>query len=211
MIRPKLLVATRSRGKQQEIREVLAGLPCEVVFPDDHGLIDLPEEAGIENAGSFEGNARRKAEYFARRARLPTVAEDSGLELLSLGGRPGVQSRRFAFPPREDPAAQDRANNEELLRQLAGASGMRRRASYRAVAVYLPRFDAVPRSFEGTCTGRILEEPRGTGGFGYDPIFWSDELEKTFAEATLPEKAGVSHRGRAFRAFAEWLRAHPIG
>jgi len=211
VIRPKLLVATRSTGKQREIRELLADLPYEIVFPDDQGLVELPDEAGVEDAGSFEGNARRKAEYFARRARLPTVAEDSGLEVLSLGGRPGVRSRRFAFPPRDDPVAQDRANIEELLRQLSGAPPSRRRARYRAVAVFLPRFDAAPRSFEGACDGRILDTPRGAGGFGYDPLFWSDELQQTFAQAAPADKAAVSHRGRAFRAFADWLRTQPIG
>lgn len=211
MSRPKLLVATRSRGKQREIRQLLADLPCDIVFPDDQGLGEEAEEAGLESAESFAGNARRKAEYFARRARLPTAAEDAGLEVLSLGGRPGVRSKRFAYPPLDDPAAQDQANNAELLRQLAGADQGRRRARYRAVVVYLPRFDATPRTFEGTCTGRILEAPRGTGGFGYDPLFQSDDLGKSFGEATLEEKAGVSHRARAFGAFAEWLRDHPIG
>ena len=210
-MRPRLLVATRSAGKQREIRALLATVPCEVVFPDDQGLIALPEEAGVEDAGSFEGNARRKAEYFARRARLPTLAEDSGLEVLSLGGRPGVQSRRFAFPPQDDPREQDRANNDELLRRLAGAPEARRRARYRAVAVFLSRFDAPPKSFEGMCTGRIVASPAGSGGFGYDPLFWSDDLQKTFAQATLEEKTAVSHRGHAFRAFAAWLEQHPIG
>lgn len=210
MTRPKLLVATRSPGKQREIRALLADLPCAIVFPDDQGLAEHPDEAGVESAESFEGNARRKAEYFARRTRLPTAAEDSGLEVFSLGGRPGVRSRRFAYPPLDDPDAQDRANNAELLRQLAGADEVRRRARYRAVVVYLSRYDAAPRSFEGTCTGRILDAPRGTGGFGYDPLFLSDDLGTSFGEATLEEKARVSHRARAFAAFAEWLREHPI-
>lgn len=211
MTRARLLVATRSRGKQPEIRQLLADVPYEIVFPDDLGLAELPDEAGLETADSFEGNARRKAEYFARRSHLPTAAEDSGLEVLSLGGRPGVRSKRFAFPPLDDAEAQDRANNDELLRRLAGADERRRRATYRAVVVFLPRADAAPRLFTGSCSGRIVEHARGRGGFGYDPLFFSEDLGKTFGEATPEEKAAVSHRGRAFREFAAWLAEHPIG
>jgi XTP/dITP diphosphohydrolase len=163
----------------------------------------------VETAGSFEGNARRKAEYFAKLARMPTLAEDSGIEVLSLGGAPGVQSRRFAFPLRADPKAQDAANNAELLRRLTGAPEARRRARYRCALVFLDRWDGVPRLFEGSCNGRILERLTGTGGFGYDPLFFSDELGKSFGEAAPEEKDSVSHRGRAFRAFLEWLKTRP--
>jgi XTP/dITP diphosphohydrolase len=208
-VNPKLLAATRSAGKQAEIKHLMADAPWTVVFPGDRGLFEGPEEAGIENAGSFEGNARRKAEYFAKLARLPTLAEDSGLEVLSLGGAPGVQSRRFAFPVQADPLAQDAANNAELLRRLTGAPPERRRARYRCAIVYLDRWDGFPRVFEGTCAGRVLDRPAGTAGFGYDPLFFSDELGKSFGEATPDEKAAVSHRGQAFRAFLEWLKAGP--
>jgi XTP/dITP diphosphohydrolase len=203
-VKPKLLVATRNPGKQREIRALLPDVPYQVEFPDDRGLWERPEEQGIETTGSFEGNARRKAEYFAGLARVPTLAEDSGIEVFSLGGAPGVHSRRFALPT-DDPRDQDEANNRELLRRLAGASPDRRRARYRCVIVFLEKHDGLPRIFEGTCTGHILEKPVGTGGFGYDPIFFSDDLEKGFGEATPEEKASVSHRGRAFRAFTEWL------
>lgn len=210
MSRPKLLVATRNPGKQREIRQLLADAACEPVFPDDRGLWERPEEAGIEDAGSFEGNARRKAEYFAKLARMPTLAEDSGIEVFALGGAPGVHSRRFALPT-ADPREQDAANNAELLRRLGGAPPERRRARYRCVAVFLARYDAMPRTFEGTCTGRILEAPQGTGGFGYDPVFFSDDLAKSFGDATPEEKAAVSHRGRAIAAFAAWLAASGLG
>jgi XTP/dITP diphosphohydrolase len=185
---------------------LLGGAPCEPVFPDDRGLWERPEEAGIEDAGSFEGNARRKAEYFAKLARMPTLAEDSGIEVFALGGAPGVHSRRFALPC-ADPRDQDAANNAELLRRLVGAPPERRRARYRCVAVFLAKYDGIPRSFEGTCTGRILEAPQGTGGFGYDPLFFSDDLGKSFGVATPEEKAAVSHRGRAIAAFQAWLAA----
>jgi len=202
---PKLLVATRNPGKQREIRALLAGIACEVVFPEDRGLWERPEERGIEDAESFEGNARRKAEYFARLSGLPTVAEDSGIEVFALGGAPGVHSRRFAFPSPADPAEQDAANNAELLRRLAGAPEDRRRARYRCVVCYLEQRDGVPFLFDGTCLGRVLTEPQGTGGFGYDPLFYSDDLGTSFGLADPEAKASVSHRGRAFRAFAAWL------
>lgn len=209
-MKPKLLVATRNPGKQREIRALLAEAPWEIQFPDDRGLWERPEEAAIEDADSFEGNARRKAEYFARLSRLPTLAEDSGIEVFSLGGEPGVRSRRFAFPPLDDAAAQDAANNAELLRRLAGAPDDRRRARYRCVVCFLERHDGVPYIFEGSCLGRILPAPEGTGGFGYDPIFHSDDLGRSFGVATPEEKAGVSHRGRAFHAYVEWLRTREM-
>ncbi len=204
-MKPKLLVATRNPGKQREIRALLAGIPYQIEFPDDRGLWERPEEASIEDAESFEGNARRKAEYFARLARLPTIAEDSGLEVFSIGGAPGVHSRRFAFPALPSMAEQDAANNAELLRRLAGAPADRRRARYRCVACFLETPDTIPQTFEGTCVGRILEAAEGSAGFGYDPLFFADELGKGFGVATPEEKAAVSHRGRAFRAFATWL------
>jgi XTP/dITP diphosphohydrolase len=153
---------------------------------------------------SFETNARRKAEHFARLSGLPTVADDSGLEVLSLGGAPGVRSRRWAGTTGTD-AEVDAANNAELVRRLAGAAGPRRGARYRCVLVYLAHPGAVPLALEGTCAGRILEAPRGEGGFGYDPYFFSEELGKSFGEATPEEKDGVSHRGRALRALVEAL------
>lgn len=207
-MKPPLLVATRSSGKQREITKILAEIPLRVIFPDEAGIMETSAEDKLEDAGSFEGNARRKAEYFAQRSRLPTVADDSGIEVLSLGGKPGVHSKRFAMPsPHRD---QNIANNEELLRRLAGAPEERRRARYRCCVVFLKDPTALPKTFEGTCTGRILTEPCGTGGFGYDPLFWSDDLNRCFGEVEADEKHAVSHRGRAFRAFAEWLAENPI-
>jgi XTP/dITP diphosphohydrolase len=208
-MKPKLLIATRNPGKQREIRVLLADLPYEIVFPDDRGLWERPEEASVEDAEAFEGNARRKAEYFAQLAQMSTVAEDSGLEVFTLGGAPGVRSRRFAFPAPPTMQEQDAANNAELLRRLSGAPPDRRRARYRCVVCYLERADAIPQTFEGMCLGRILDVPEGTAGFGYDPLFYSDDLAKAFGVASPEEKAGVSHRARAFRAFATWLLSHP--
>jgi len=204
-VRPTLLIATRNPGKQREIAQILADVPYALVFLTDTGITEKAEEATLELAESFEGNARRKAEYFARLSGMPTAADDSGIEVFALGGKPGVHSRRFAMPggPTE---VQDAANNRELLRRLVGLPEGRRRARYRCVVAFVPRPDAAAVTFEGVCTGRILDEPRGTGGFGYDPLFHSDDLDITFGEASPEAKDAVSHRGRAFRAFAEWLQ-----
>ena len=200
----KLLAATRSDGKQREIRRVLEPAGVEVVFPDDVMLYEESAEALLETGDTFEANARHKAEHFAYRSGLLTVADDSGLEVFSLGGAPGVRSRRWAGAS-GGPTAVDAANNAELLRRLAGASEPRRRARYRCVLVLLRAPGANPELFEGVCAGRILEAPEGSGGFGYDPLFWSDDLGKSFGEASAEEKDGVSHRGRALRALVAAL------
>jgi XTP/dITP diphosphohydrolase len=200
----KLLAATRSPGKQPEFRRILEPTGIEVLFPDEAGLRESVVEDTLEVAESFEGNARRKAEHFARLSGLPTVADDSGLEVFALGGAPGVRSRRWAGA--SGSALQvDAANNAELLRRLRGAPEPRRRARYRCVLVLLRAPSAVPEIFEGVCGGRILEAPRGDRGFGYDPLFFSDELGRTFGEASPEEKDAVSHRGRALRALADAL------
>jgi XTP/dITP diphosphohydrolase len=204
----KLLAATRSGGKQREFRRVLEPAGLDVVFPDDVGLHPTGAEEALELGVSFEANARRKAEHFARLSGLPTVADDSGLEVLSLGGAPGVRSRRWAGATGSE-AEVDAANNAELVRRLAGAAGPRRNARYRCVLVYLAGPGAVPAVFEGSCGGRILDAPRGEGGFGYDPYFESEELGKTFGEASAQEKDAVSHRGRALRALVQALVGSP--
>jgi len=193
----KLLVATRSTGKQREVRRLLADL--DIVFPDEAGVLESLAEAGLELHDSFAANARAKAEFFAKQTGLPTVADDSGLEVISLGGAPGVRSKRWAGVTGPD-AVVDAANNAELLRRLRGAPENKRRARYRCVLVLYRTVKAFPETFEGSCTGRILEEPQGTAGFGYDPLFWSDELAKSFGDATAEEKDSVSHRARAFAA-----------
>jgi XTP/dITP diphosphohydrolase len=178
----------------------------EVAFPDEIGLLELPAEAALEVGESFEANARRKAEFFARVSSLPTFADDSGLEVFALGGAPGVRSRRFAgISGTVD--EMDAANNAELIRRLAGAPESKRLARYRCVLVFLRSASSVPTICQGDCTGRILDASRGNGGFGYDPYFFSDELGKTFGEATAEEKDAVSHRGRALRALAQTLRS----
>jgi XTP/dITP diphosphohydrolase len=201
----KILAATRSRGKQEEIRRILTAGGFQVVFPDDIWLRESNEDDALEAADTFEGNARRKAEYFVRLSSLPTLADDSGLEVMALGGAPGVRSKRWAGAS-GTPAEIDAANNAELLHRLAGLSDAQRVARYRCVLVFLRSAGALPLVCYGDCTGRVLEEPRGSGGFGYDPMFFSDELGKTFGESSGPDKDRVSHRGRALRAFVHALK-----
>ena len=192
----KLLFATRSAGKQKEIRRILEAAGHEVVFPDEAGVPETSLEDTLEASDSFETNARHKAEYFLKKAGLPTVADDSGLEVFSLGGEPGVRSKRWAGAT-GTPRQVDEANNAYLLRRLHGAPEARRRARYRCVLVFLRDARAIPEVFEGTTGGRILEARQGDGGFGYDPYFFSDELGKSFGEAAPDEKDAISHRGRA--------------
>jgi XTP/dITP diphosphohydrolase len=200
----KLLAATRSEGKQREIRRVLEGAGHEVILPDAAGVFETPAEDALELGDTFEANARMKAEYFARRSGLPTLADDSGLEVFSLGGAPGVRSKRWAGASGTSDEI-DAANNAELKRRLLGAGESRRKARYRCVLILLRTPAAMPEIFEGSCTGSVLTEPRGSGGFGYDPWFLSDELGKTFAEASPEEKDSVSHRGRALAALVAAL------
>ncbi len=216
---PRLLLATRSADKAREIREILraAGAQVELQSLDEGHVHWSEEEERLERFDSFEANARAKAEYFARLTGLPVVADDSGIEVLSLGGAPGVRSKRFApagaAPPGGDQPsgkALDAANNAELLRRLLGAEEKRRRACYVCVALLVRRPGAAPEAYTGRCWGRILTEPRGTGGFGYDPLFFHEGLGKTFGEATAEEKHGVSHRGDAFRQLAAALARHPL-
>jgi XTP/dITP diphosphohydrolase len=209
----RLLVATRSPDKAREIREILAaaGSTVEARSLDEAHVHWSSEEERLERFDSFEANARSKAEYFARLTGLPTVGEDSGLEVIALGGQPGVRSKRFS-PQAGTLAGKelDAANNAELLRRLRGAEEARRRACYVCVAVLLRSPHATPESFTGRCWGRILEEPQGSGGFGYDPLFLHEGLGRTFGEVTAEEKNPVSHRGETFRLLAQALALRPL-
>jgi XTP/dITP diphosphohydrolase len=195
----KLLVGTRSPGKTREIRELFAGLPFDLSFPADRLLQPLPEEADLEGSMSYVENAVAKARYYAMRSGLPAVADDSGIEVDALGGAPGPRSARWSS------SGGDADNNTLLLEQLTGVSDDKRTAHYRCVVAFLATPGSVPEIVEATCDGFVLTEPRGTGGFGYDPLFYSDELRMTFGEAPPSAKHRVSHRGRAFRALMEVL------
>ena len=204
---PRLLIATHSAHKLAELR-VLLDLPgTDLVSLDDLGIGDDPDETGE----TFETNARIKARFGARRTGLPTLADDSGLEVDALGGAPGVRTRRYAGP-----AATDLENNAKLLAALAGLPPERRGARYVCVlALALPRPGAGPRealsirSVRGTTRGRIAAGPRGTGGFGYDPIFEPDSEPpggRTFGLWSAAAKNEISHRGRAARRMRPILR-----
>ena len=195
----KLLIGTRSTGKIREIRELFAGLPFEISFPGDRLLEPLPEEADLERSMSYAENAVAKARYYATRAGIPAVADDSGIEVEALGGAPGPRSARWSA------TGSDAENNRLLLEQLAAVPEPARGARYRCVVAFLATPSSVPEIVEATCDGFILKEPRGAGGFGYDPLFFSTDLKMSFGEAPPAAKHRVSHRGRAFRALIEVL------
>jgi XTP/dITP diphosphohydrolase len=205
----KLCVATRNPGKAREIRDLFRGLPFTLGFPEDLELARSTQEEELEQGTTFVENAVAKARHFATVTRLPTVADDSGLEVDALKGAPGPFSARFARLAGRTGPDPDLANNELLLERLAHVPPERRTARYRCVVAYMERPLATPQLVEATCEGRILEAPRGTGGFGYDPLFWSEDLGMTLAEAPLAAKQRVSHRGRAFRALIEVLLRRP--
>jgi XTP/dITP diphosphohydrolase len=203
----KLLIATRNEGKIREIRDLFTGLPFRLAFPADQFLERLPDERDLERGTSFAENAVAKARYFAKRGNVPTLAEDSGLEVDALEGAPGVFSARWAAM--HGSAEGDAANNALLLERLAGVPDEQRTARYRCVVAYLETPLAKPQLVEATCEGRILTAPRGTDGFGYDPLFYSLDLDSSFGEVPLAAKQRVSHRGRAIRALIEVLVRRP--
>ena len=196
----ELLLATRSAHKVQEIRTILSGIPRLTVLDlDDIGLEWRDEEEALEPFDTFEENARSKAEYFHARTGLPTVADDSGLEVDALGGAPGVRSKRFA--PVEGLTGQTlaQANNNYLVERLGALELEKRTGQYVCVAALLG-FTSQMIVTRGEAKGLILAEPRGDGGFGYDPYFFEPNLEMTFAELHPDQKNELSHRGKAFRA-----------
>jgi XTP/dITP diphosphohydrolase len=188
----RLVLATANPDKAREIADALSGFEL-VPRPDDVPEVD-------ETADTLEGNARLKADALCKATGEPAVADDTGLEVEALDGRPGVYSSRYSGPN-----ATYADNVSKLIRELDGAEN--RRARFRTVAlVSFP--DGSEVLAEGTVDGRIAPEARGDEGFGYDPVFIPDDGDgRTFAEMTLAEKQQVSHRGRAFRALARKLKA----
>lgn len=191
----RLLLASRSRGKLAEFRAMLAAASVELVTPDNIGLSEHPDEQQLEAFDSFLDNARAKATWFARQSGLPALADDSGLEVDALDGAPGVWSKRFAGVAGPDHQVTI-ANNRELLSRLHDVPVGQRGAHYRCVLV-LAWPDGRELVAEGTTRGRIGLVSVGTEGFGYDPLFESDDLGVTFGVASSVDKARVSHRGRA--------------
>jgi XTP/dITP diphosphohydrolase len=191
-----ILLATRSAGKLREIRPMFAAAGLAVVDLPELGIAETAEEQELERYETFEQNAIAKARYFHDRTSLATVADDSGLEVEALGGRPGVRSKRWSGRPDLSGQALDDANNALLLQSLRGVSD--RRARYVCVAAYVAGERSLVR--RGEAPGIIVDTPRGGGGFGYDPYFVAAGTGRTFGELSVSEKEQLSHRGRAFSA-----------
>ena len=193
----ELCIATNNRGKQEEFLDLLAGWPGEIRFPQDLGLdVDV-----AETGSSFAEIAVQKAVAYARLCGLPTLADDSGLEVDALDGAPGIYTARYAGP-----GASDRDRYDKLLEALKDVPLARRTARFRcAVALVHPDGDA--NVAEGTCEGTIAFAPQGEHGFGYDPVFYLPDLELTMAQLPSNTKNRLSHRARALQAARPMLDA----
>jgi len=194
--RPRLHVATFNPGKARELVRLLAPLGIEVLSPADLGIREPYEEA----AGSYEENALGKARHYSALARLPALADDSGLEVDALGGRPGPLSARYGAADLDDAG-----RNRLLLHEIEGVPDERRTARYVAVAALARPAAGETRLFRATCEGRIATETRGAHGFGYDPIFFYPPFNATFGEIDNARKDQVSHRGKAMTQVASFL------
>lgn len=191
----KLVFATRNHGKLVELRALLPGL--EIVGLDPA----MPEV--VEDRDTFQGNAAKKALEVSAWMNLPALADDSGLEVDALDGAPGVYSARYAGQGHDDAT-----NNAKLMAAMSGQTV--RTARFRSSLALADR-GAVVATADGVCEGTILDAPRGTGGFGYDPLFYSPELKMTFAEAGVGPKSDLSHRARAMQAIKPALLAYLSG
>ena len=208
--RRAVVVATRNPGKLRELAPMLAEAGLAATDLASVGIEETAVEEELEQHDTFEGNALAKARHFA--ALLPghaVLADDSGLVVEALHGAPGVRSKRWSGRTDLRGRELDAANNERLVREMAGVSD--REARFVCAAAWVgPGGEGATLEVValGDVRGRILEEPRGTDGFGYDPYFWSAELGRSFGESTREEKARVSHRARAIEALLEALGSH---
>lgn len=194
----RIVLASGNAGKLRELGEMLAGLGIELVSQRELGIEDA-EETGL----SFVENAILKARHAAQASGLPAIADDSGLEVDALGGAPGIYSARYAGPD-----ATDAHNNHKLLKALAGLPPEQRTARFQCLLAYLRHAnDPTPLICQGTWQGQILDAPRGSNGFGYDPLFWVPEQRCSSAELVPELKNRLSHRGQALRQLVERLRA----
>jgi XTP/dITP diphosphohydrolase len=191
----QFLIGTKCRAKLKEIREILGELPCALLTPDDVG--PLPEV--IEDGATFEQNACKKACALAKHFNMAVLADDSGLEVDALDGRPGVRSHRY-----EGEEASDEENNLKLLAELEGVPEEKRTAWYRCV-VALATSSGLQLTADGSCRGLIVTEPSGTNGFGYDPLFYYSPYGTTFGMLDSSLKNQVSHRGEAVRKLRDML------
>ena len=199
----RVLIATSNAGKLRDFAG--AARPFGVDVAPLPGYASVPAPA--EDQPTFEGNARKKAEYYSRVTPGELVlADDSGLEVDALGGAPGVFSARYAALERGgDANSSDAENNARLLRELAGVDDDHRQARFVCV-IAAARDGQTIATFHGAAQGIVLRQPRGSGGFGYDPLFWFPAIDRTFAELEPEKKANYSHRGQAFRKFLEWAK-----
>ena len=191
LLKQTIVLATRNKGKTREITALLKDFPVEIKNLDDFGPI--PEV--IEDGKTFDDNAYKKASFTSRILGYPAMADDSGLCVEALGGAPGIFSARYAGEN-----ATDQDNVKKVLEDLKGQKN--RNASFKCViSIAVPTGAAL--TYEGECKGIIIDKPAGANGFGYDPVFFYPELNKTFAQLTIDQKAGVSHRGQALREIAD--------
>lgn len=193
----KIVLASGNRGKLREITRILDDFDIEVLPQSDFGVSDA-DETGT----TFVENALIKARHAVAATGLPAIADDSGICVDALDGRPGVYSARYAGLD-----ADDAANNERLLAELEGVPEERRGAAFRCVACFVMPDGSDPVIAEGEWRGRILDAPRGSGGFGYDPLFFVPELGRSSAQLTPEEKNARSHRGQALAELARRLHA----
>ena len=205
------LVATRSAGKLRELQEIFAEFGLKMTDPATLGIAETAAEDGLEVFETFEENALAKARYFFEvSGGMPTFGDDSGMCVDALSGEPGVYSKRWSGNEKLDREMLDAANNAKLIRRMSEARARDRgnftaRGRYVSVAAFKDASGEEMR--RGEIEGRVLESPRGTGGFGYDPYFEAPELGGTFAESSIENTARNSHRARAFRALLNALRA----
>jgi XTP/dITP diphosphohydrolase len=199
------LLATRNSHKVREISALLARHPISVTSLADLGIEAIPGEDDVEVFGTFEENALAKARFYRTHTGLDVIADDSGLCVDALDGGPGVRSRRFASDHGMGGPDQDASNNRCLVRLLQGVPEEARGAHYRCAVACVSAERTLVVS--GRVHGRIVEEERGGGGFGYDPLFLLPEHGKTFGELPAEVKAMISHRAEAIRAFGRWLGA----
>lgn len=192
----EIVISSRNNKKKKELKAFLKGLKIKVLDLNDFPAAPIVEEKGK----TFEENAAAKALKIAKFTGRLTLADDSGLEVEALGGRPGVYSARFAGRN-----AADEANNRKLLRALAGVPKLKRKARFVCV-IALADGDKLAGLVRGECGGRIAFEPDGGNGFGYDPVFFSPKYSKTFARLSPGEKNAVSHRGKALRKAKKLIR-----
>ncbi len=189
-----IILASRNKDKIEELRTTLQNLNIELKSALDFAMNEVEEDRN-----TLKDNAFKKARYVHRQTNLPTLADDTGLEVQALDGRPGVFSARYAG---EHAAYQE--NVDKLLEELSGVASKDRGAQFRTVVAFVT--DEETHSFEGICRGSILLKPKGSAGFGYDPVFQPKGYNQTFAQLSTDEKNTISHRGKAIEKFYQWLK-----